>query len=250
MTRISWGDRPALHESGLDQAVLYLNNMAVAWSGLLSVEEKGGGETDATLYFDSNNRRIGQETGVFEASIKAYTYPDEFDRYTGYDDVMTNQDRDWFGLCYRTQEADGYRLNLVYNARVLPGQISASTVTSASSVETFSWDIHTTPVEIPGAKNGSHLVVRTYDARYPEPVSILEDILYGTETTQPRLPMPSEIIELFESYTIMRITYNWDGTWTATGPDNMVYETEAGTFEIVADTVLLMEDGVFQVSSY
>lgn len=246
--RLEWNQ--ALYEAGLDRGVLYLGPTAVPWNGLVGVEEKAHGSIDTTLYFDTKRRRISQESGVFEAAVEAFTYPKEFNPYDGHDGEASGQPRARFGMSYRTQEADGYRIHLVYNATVAPSVAKRKTIEAVTSASTFNWDIHTTPMDIPGAKPGSHLMIRTHDARYPDAVVALEDILYGTETTPARLPSPTEVINLFESYVIFRITYHGDGTWMAEGPDEMVYETENGEFVLDAPSVFPMDEGSYQASSY
>ena len=69
----------------------------------------------------------------------------------------------------------------------------------------MSWDATTTPVEIPGAKPAAHLVINSTKTS-AEKLAALEEILYGKNATteggddgvEPRLPMPSELIELFK----------------------------------------------------
>jgi hypothetical protein len=56
----------------------------------------------------------------------------------------------------------------------------------------MSWEFSTTPVVATGFDNTSHIEIdsRTTDA---EKLKALEDILYGTEEDEPRLPLPDEV---------------------------------------------------------
>jgi hypothetical protein len=64
------------------------------------------------------------------------------------------------------------------------------------------------------------------------------------------LPDPAELYELYEAATLLRIVYNGDGSYTATGPDSMVQLLDDGLFELSAPSVFLNEQDIFTVSSY
>ena len=49
----------------------------------------------------------------------------------------------------------------------------------------------------------------------PETLQAIEDIIYGTATTNPRFPTIDEIRALFDVYGILVIIDNGDGNWTA-----------------------------------
>lgn len=62
----------------------------------------------------------------------------------------------------------------------------------------MSWAISTTPVPVPNYDPSATLTVdsRTVDA---DVYAAFKDIIYGTAGLNPRLPMPAEIIAMFES---------------------------------------------------
>lgn len=60
---------------------------------------------------------------------------------------------------------------------------------------TLSWSVNTTPVEVPGYKPTAHLEIDSTKIR-PANLAKLEAIIYGTDTTEPRMPMPEEIIAI------------------------------------------------------
>src|SRR5690349_17271301 len=86
MTKILW-DQPGQRrfEAGVDRGVLYPNNSeGVPWNGLISVDEAvSGGETDA-YYFDGIKYFDSVANEDFQATVQAYTYPDEFAECEGY----------------------------------------------------------------------------------------------------------------------------------------------------------------------
>lgn len=245
MTRLKWGEGPRLYEQGVDLGVLYLDDTAVPWNGLVSVEERDTGTIDEEHYFEGHRIHISEETGSFEGTISAYTYPDVFGEYNGYSDRETYKR---FGFSYRTQYAEGYKLHLVYNVLVRNDTRSWSTAGQAPNPSLFQWNIFAASKQIPGASPSAHLVMEA--PRNSAVFDALEDILYGTEITEPRLPEPAEVIDLYEEATRLTIIYNGDGTYTATGPDEMVRTLDDGRFEIDAPTVYFIDKDIFVVNSY
>lgn len=246
MTRLKWGEGPPMYDLGVDRGVLYLDDTAVPWNGLVSVDEAATGEVNTEHYFDGNRIHISQETGDFQARISAYTYPDVFTEYNGYSDVDEYRR---FGFAYRTQHGlDGYKLHLVYNVLVRDDERAWRSVGSRPDPSLFNWDIYASEIPIPGASPAARLMMES--PRDPSVLEAIEDILYGTETTEPRLPDPAEIVELYEAATILRITYNGDGTYTASGPDDMVRLLPDGRFEINAPSAFLVNEDIFVVNSY
>ena len=245
MARLEWGAESGFYDLGLDRGVLYLNDTAVPWNGLVSVDETDTGEVITDLYFEGQRLYIHQITGDFNAKISAYTYPAQFSEYNGYGPEERYQR---FGLSYRTQHDDGHQLHIVYNALVLDDQRSWKTVANTIDPLLFAWDVRCAAIPIPGASPASHLIMEI--PQDDAALAVLEDILYGTEDTEPRLPLPEELIELFESMTLLRIVNNGDGTYTASGPDDIVTDLGDGRFEINAPSVVLIDQGTFVVNSF
>ena len=244
MTRLKWGEGPRLFDSGLDRGVLYSDDTAVPWNGLVSIDEKDTGNASADFYYEGNRLALTQDTGDFDARISAYTYPEVFAEYNGYG---PRDQYKRFGLSYRTQHGDGHKLHLLYNVLVRDDVRTWGTISSRVDPSLFAWDIYAAPIEIPGASPASHLVLEANDS---DVFKDLENVLYGTSVSAPRLPLAAELIELYESATLLRITYNGDGTYTATGPDHMVHLLENGRFELNAPSVFFLDSDIFVVNSY
>lgn len=200
------GDR--LYETGIDKGVLYpqSGSPGVAWNGILSVTEKPTSAGITPYYFDAVRFFLSASAADYEATIEAYTYPDEFEVYEGTVTIeegiqATEQEPKPFGLCYRTligNDTDGnsygYKLHLVYNALTVPSQKDFNSVSNTPAPANFSWDIKTVPVEVPGALPSAHIVINSTKID-PDILDSLEAILYG-RYTEPRLPLPSEILTL------------------------------------------------------
>ena len=208
MSKIIWdktGER--LYETGCDHGVLYpmqtsgVYNKGVAWNGLTAVTESPSGAEASPMYADNIKYVNLVSNEEFGATVEAYMYPDEFAECDGSVEIMPGmyagqQSRKTFGLAYRTilgNDTDlndyGYKLHLVY------GCLAATS----------------TPVSINKLVNGKKLkptATLTFDSTKfsAEFMTQLEEILYGKDPTtdggndgvEPRLPLPDEIIELFD----------------------------------------------------
>ena len=213
MTRLTWdvvGER--VFEAGVDHGVLYVDEGdGVAWHGLTSVSESPSGADLGEYYIDGIKylQVLGSEE--FAATIEAFTYPDEFavcdgTRPVGNGLFMTQQPRKSFGFSYRTRVGNdiqgtdhGYKIHLVYNALAAPSSKQHSSLNESAEPINFSWSITTKPPRFVGFKPTAHMVIDSRETPSDLLYSI-QDILYGTDDTAPRLPSVDELIELFNSY--------------------------------------------------
>lgn len=203
-----------LYETGVDKGVLYKKDsggrypLGVAWNGLTSVDESPEGAEASPLY--ANNKKyldlISAEE--FKYTIGAYTYPDEWAECDGSKEIApgvfaTQQNRSHFGFSYRTligndvENTDyGYKLHLVYDSIAAPSSKTDSTVNDSPEATEMSWECSTTPVSCPGCKPTAHIVIDSTKADKTA-LKKLEDILYGSENSEARLPLPDEVYNLF-----------------------------------------------------
>ena len=214
MSKIVW-DAIGEHifETGVRNGVLYLKgaegtyNTGVAWNGLTSVSESPEGAEATDLYADDIKYLSLMSAENFKATIEAYTYPVEFEECDGSATiakgvVIGQQSRKPFGLCYRTSIGNdtdgnehGYKLHIVYGCQASPSEKQYSTINDSPDAVTFSWEVSTTPVNVNGKKPTATLIIDSTKADKAK-LTALEAILYGAESTEPRLPLPDEIATL------------------------------------------------------
>lgn len=225
MSKIVWdqnGER--LYETGVEKGVLYpYSNSAyatgVAWNGLTAVTESPSGAEATALYADNIKYLNLMSNEEFGATIEAYTYPDEFAACDGSASITTGvvigqQKRSTFGLSYvtilgnDTDGADyGYKIHLIYGALASPSEKGYATVNDSPEAITFSWEVSTTPVEVPGFKPTASVTIDSTKVKATE-LEALEKILYGVNAsaegvtpavtaTEPRLPLPEELTTIF-----------------------------------------------------
>ena len=211
------------YETGIDQCVLYVMSggaypLGVAWNGITKISEKPTGAEAKALYADNIKYLNLVSAEEFEASIEAYTYPEEWEQCDGsaglgsIDGITVGQqDRKTFGLAYRTiigndQSNKYYKYHLIYGCVAQPSERAYSTVNDSPEAISFSWDVKTTPVNVTGMKPTACV---TIDSRKLSAArkAALEAALYGTDTvgqtqgTDPYLPTPNDLIALLGPIT-------------------------------------------------
>ena len=219
MAKLKWdqiGER--LYETGVDHGVLYpvdVNGQypkGVAWNGLTAVNESPSGAEANPQYADNIKYLNLMSAEEFGASIEAFTYPDEWMECDGSKEIapgvtIGQQARKSFGLCYRTKIGNdidgvdhGYKLHLVYAAMAQPSEKAFGTINDSPEAINFSWELTTTPIDVPGFKPTAALVFDSTKCDATK-LTALKAILYGTNAgesteTEARLPLPAEIITL------------------------------------------------------
>lgn len=258
MTRITWGS-PGTRtlEAGVDRGVFYPQvGAGLPWNGLVNVKEDPSDTSVPKMYVDGVPYWNNKTKESFAAVLQAYTYPEQFEEYDGTLGPAKQQRRKVFGLSYRTLIGNdisgldhGYKIHIVYNALAMPTQMDVSSLNSDGPNATpFSWGISTKPVDIPGAKAAAHLIVDTTYAN-PDQVAAIEDVLYGTDGSNARLPTPQELIDLIEANSILLIVDHGDGTWTATGPDDAITMLDSTTFQIDWPSAVYLDSESYTLSS-
>lgn len=261
MTRLTWSQPSDRYiETGLDHGVLYpKTGPAVPWNGLMSVDE-GGQEGSAAYYIDGRPFLFLPKPKEFTATLKAFTYPDEFAAVMGVTEAtpgmyLDSQQSDAFGLSYRTLIASGsqdmsagYKIHLVYNATVDMQGITYQTLAGDISPVEFAWDIQAVPVAISGYRPTAHVII---DTRHMDEIKLhdLEVVLYGDENTTATMPDPQTIFDLLSYGDTIIITDNGDGTWTAEGSYGNIYMIGDGIFEIDNVNAVIYGDGTYDISS-
>lgn len=211
MAKLVWDETgKRLYETGVSQGVLYPQTggtypNGVAWNGLTAVTESPSGAEATPLYADNIKYLNLFSAEEFGATIEAYTYPDEFMACDGSAEIakgayIGQQNRKQFGMCYKTllgNDVDandhGYKLHIIYGAMASPSEKAYATVNDSPEAITFSWEVTTTPVNVTGYEPTASIVI---DSTKCDPTKLqdLEEILYGGEEEEARLPLPDEIV--------------------------------------------------------
>lgn len=214
MAKLTWDQAGTkLYETGVKKGALYVQDATglyptgVAWNGLTAVTESPSGAEASPLYADDTKYLTLMSTEEFGATVEAYTYPDEFGKCDGSDNIANGvsvgqQPRSSFGLVYQTalgndiQGSDhGYKLHIIYGALAAPSEKDYKTVNDSPEAISFSWDLTTTPVNVTGKKPTASITIDSTKAD-PTKLVALEKILFGDTDVVARLPLPDEIATL------------------------------------------------------
>ena len=213
MAKLIWDEiTKRLYETGVDRGVVYpvaggAYPKGEAWNGLISITLSPSGAESTPLY--ANNSKYLNMLSVEElgGTIEAYTFPESFAACNGLAELapgvrIGQQARIPFGLTYRTLLGNdtegtkhGYKLHVIYGAVASPSEDAATTVNDSPEAKTMSWEFNTTPVVVEGHQPTSHIEIDSTNVA-PEKLAALEAILYGSEDTEARLPLPDEIVTL------------------------------------------------------
>lgn len=218
MAKLVWDEvGKRTYETGVDKGVLYVQDdegaygKGVAWNGLTAVNESPSGAEPTALYADNTKYLELTSKEEYGATIEAYTYPDEFEACDGSAEVGTGvvigqQSRKVFGLCYRTVKGNdvknndyGYKIHLVYGCKAKPAQKNYQTINDSPEAITFSWEVSTTPVEVEGFKPTATVTIDSTKVT-GEKLKSIEEALYGTESVEPKLLLPNEIIAIVKAH--------------------------------------------------
>ena len=221
MAKLEW-DKTGAHyfENGVDHGVLYpqtdgevsgsvVYGDGVAWNGLTSVTQSPEGAEPSAVYADNIKYLSLLSVEEFNATIEAYTYPDEFAACDGSASLgegvtIDQQARKSFCLSYRTKIGNdvnsdlGYKIHIIYGCLAAPSERAYETVNDSPEAMTLSWELSTTPVVVTGFKPTSHLVIDSTKVK-PAALKAIEDALYGTESDKAKILMPDEVAALIKN---------------------------------------------------
>ena len=265
MTVLTWDDIGEREfETGVDHGVLYIPtngiyDNGVSWSGLTGVTESPSGADANALYADNIKYLNLIAAEQFGATIEAYTYPDEFAQFDGQavptpGVAIGQQARKTFGFSYRTRigndvdgDAAGFKYHLVYGCTAAPSEKAYATVNESPEAINFSWEISTVPVSVEGLRPTSLITINSLEVD-PDALSAFLDIIYGTAGTDPRLPLPDEVVAIFEAgapvvATPVEPAFN-SGTNTITIPTTTGIDYRVDGVIVPAGALVITEDTI------
>lgn len=205
------------YQTGTKKGVLYPQGdsgayeKGVAWNGLTGVNEAPSGAEETAIYADDIKYLALTSIEEFGGTITCYDTPSEFDACDGSAEIaqgvtIGQQERKAFGFCYRTilgndvaRNKAGYKLHIVYGAHAKPSSVDYKSVNESPEAIELSYEFTTTPINVAGMDPTATLVIDSTKADATK-LKALEDILYGSDEADARLPLPDEIA------TLMKVT--------------------------------------------
>lgn len=240
------------YETGVDRGVLYLSDgTAVPWNGLTEVVEKFD-KSVTPVYYDGMKIADWVENGDFSATMKAFTYPEEFTEFEGIGKLndglyVGDQPPKTFSLSYRTRVGNdvdgpevGHKIHIIYNLVAIPNDKTFGTVADNISPVEFQWTISSVPEDIPGIRPTSHIIIDTTDFD-PRLLEVIEGMIYGNDDEFAALIPMSNLLSFMSDWyrenppppPLITISYLGDGLWTAsTDAPGLIIDHGDGTFTI------------------
>ena len=203
------------YETGVSKGVLFVQDetgaypKGVAWNSLTAVNESPSGAEASDQYAD--NMKYLSLTGPenFEGTIEAFYSPAEFDACDGMAEIAKGvrahqQNRKSFGFAYQsiigndTKQNDyGTKLHLWYGCKAAPTERAHSTVNDSPEPSNPSWAITSTPADVPGYRPTSVVTIDSTKVT-PEKWTAINNAIYGTDSADPYLPTPTQVIQLMK----------------------------------------------------
>lgn len=258
MSKMTWGaPGTRTYESGVDRGVLFIGDeVAVPWSGLISIDESPSGGSATPYYIDGQKYANRASPEEFEATLTALSSPAEFDKVDGTEDLYvglyaTQQKRRQFSLCYRTRIANdvlgfeyGYKIHFIYNALAAPSGKTYETLSDSSSPTPLAWSIVTVPPNVQYYRPSAHFIIDSTEVG-EELLQEIEDALYGSDLEAPRLLWPQDLLDMFADYATFRITLR--GVYDYIAEGSLVEEFTPGTFSMENESVIDNGDDTFTI---
>lgn len=171
MAALVWdADNERLFETGVDHVVLYLMNddgtyaEGVAWNGVTGITESPEGADANDIYADNIKYLSLISKEDWKGTIKAYTYPKEFNQCMGNFGVgstastlgfkahIGQQKRKKFALSWRTRlgndtlgDSFAYKIHIAWGLSAAPSEMDHATQNDSPEAQEFSWEISSVP---------------------------------------------------------------------------------------------------------
>ena len=242
MTKVQWDNaEQRKYDYGVDHGILFpQGGEGVPFNGLTNVTETPAGADNNKTYADNIVYGAIRAAETFGGTIEAYTCPLEFLECDGFRFVngvaVGQQPRKGFAFYYRTNVGDandgeaGFKHHFVYGATTSPSERSRDTVNESPEMTQFSWEFDTTPVAFEDHDDLKPVSYLEIDTTNPDVdanlLAALLDIVQGTESDDPRMPTPDEVLAAMGSTGLTDVdlthaanqpSYN-DGTHVLTLP--------------------------------
>ena len=204
-----------LYETGVRKGALYLENngaypSGVPFNGLTSAKESPSGAEAQDKYADDIKYLSLMSAEKFEGTIEGFYSPKEFDQCDGTAELVPGvklgqQPRKSFGFAFLSilgndTQANEYSevLHLWYGCKASPTERSYSSVSDSPEPATMSWKVSSTPVMVPGShKPTSSITIEKLAVGESKWAKLMEAV-YGTDSTDPYLPTPTQLVELLK----------------------------------------------------
>lgn len=219
--RLEWDQlEKRFYTTGISKGVLFVHDGSnygpgVAWSGLTSVAESPSGGEPQKYYADNMAYFTISSLEEMGATLGCYYYPDEWKECDGYKEVVPGfsvglQNRKMFALAYRTEVGSatgmsGYEIHVLLGVSASPSERTMNTMNDNPEPGELSYTLTTVSQPMDIVMDDGTVIkpssILTFNSLIlgADKMKIIEDVLYGSDTAESRLPSPSEFYEMLKA---------------------------------------------------
>lgn len=236
MARVKWDQMAEkFFEGGCSKGMCYTGynksteryEVGEAWNGVSGFTDNPSGADEQASYADNIKYISLRGAENYGGTIKCFWYPENFRGCLGKKNptnssgnaiqgiTVSQQGRETFGFAVTTQVGNdtegteaGETLHIVWNATTSPSSKDYNSLNESPSPSELSFEFTANPVDIgnnfkPSCNIEICTVGREEDTAFQTAYNTLKDMLYGTDGasgetgTDPYLPSPAAVIELF-----------------------------------------------------
>lgn len=189
-------------ELGLDRGMLYVDDGSSVWDGLVTAKIGIDGGQLTPRYFEGQKYVSVERPSYAKGTLEVFSFPDLFEQCIGITSVTPsfqahNQPRVRFDFAYRSRIIDqsgiiGHKIHLWYNAMATITESTHATINKTPEASTFVFELDLLPNQLPGFQPTAYYTVNTTKLDQVA-LAAFEDILYGSDNTNPVLPPPAEL---------------------------------------------------------
>lgn len=236
MARVKWDEAAHKYfEGGCSKGMCFTGyntetsryEVGQAWNGVSGFTDNPSGADEQASYADNIKYISMRGAENYGCTIRCFWYPDNFRGCLGKKNptksngdaiqgiTISQQAREVFGFCVTTQVGNdtqgidhGETLHIVWNATTSPSSKDYTSLNESPSPSELTFEATANPVDVgsnykPTCNMEICTVGRENDTDFQTAYTTLKNWLYGTDTegqttgTDPYLPSPAAIIELF-----------------------------------------------------
>ena len=213
MSKLQWPKEDRYYETGVDKVAVYVGSKSEAWNGVTAVNETPSGGEPTKIYADNVVYGAVMSPEENSLTIECLNYPRLFSQCVGKTELVdgvfiSQQNRNPFGFTYRSLVKNGnvankdhYKIHLFYKMFCASSEESNATLNDSPEQKTLSFSATALDVPISEELTGARIVLdsRAFDkAGLVNALRIIENYLYGTDSTKPTIPTLSQITEVVD----------------------------------------------------
>lgn len=209
------------YTTGVDKVAAYPQEtdgygIGEAWNGVMSVNESPEGADKEALWANNNKYLNLISKEEWKGGVSAYTCPKIIEDLDGTTELLEGvrigqQARGAFGMTWRTKIGNdivgtklGYEIHIAYGLSISPTDKDYESESDDPNARELQWDLDSVPVTFTydGQEYTTSTIVidsRNFTGEKEANLKALEEVLWGTDSTEPTLPLPDKVLSILKT---------------------------------------------------